>query len=411
MIEQAKAVEAVEQEKAADSPVMKKSGDTRAGSWLIVITLLVVTGLAAAGYYLIQQLREQQAGLGGELSKGDKQINELTQQTVGLRSEITALRSQLAELKRQFSAQDKQLESALSGQVDRQAEQLKAVKNELQQSAGLLQEQLNDFKGILSDQASRQAEQLKAAKKELQQSVERLQHQLDKTHENLLMADAEYLIRAANQRLRVIGDVKTALAALEGADRRLKETGDPALFEVRKALAEEIARLKNVQAPDLVGISSRLLALEDKAKELPLFLPHAGKAAAQAPEKAEGDDSGWQGFKDLIVIRRTDQPVDAVLAPEEAQVIRHALVLKLETARIAAMRGDEALYQRNLNAARDWLAAHFDREDKAIQAAISEIESLQQSPVEVRLPQIGRSLELIEKIPSSRLQQPVAERP
>ena len=93
-----------------------------------------------------------------------------------------------------------------------------------------------------------------------------------------MIADAEYLLMVANERLHLVADVKTSLLALEAADQRLRESGDPGVFKVRDALAKEINILKKSEAPDIVGLSSRLRAVEDLVYDMPLRLPMPAKA-------------------------------------------------------------------------------------------------------------------------------------
>ncbi len=81
---------------------------------------------------------------------------------------------------------------------------------------------------------------------------------------------------------------------MEAADALLRQSGDPSVYKVREALAKELAALKKVRAPDPVGISARILALEDRIHSLPLFLPHMGKVSQQETPKEE------QSSEDLI---------------------------------------------------------------------------------------------------------------
>ena len=56
-----------------------------------------------------------------------------------------------------------------------------------------------------------------------------------------------------------------------------------------RQIAREVAALKRVELPDVVGISSRLLILEESVSQMEITEPHAGKA--QAPEIGGGDTS------------------------------------------------------------------------------------------------------------------------
>jgi len=210
-----------------------------------------------------------------------------------------------------------------------------------------------------SDQLSELTTQLKALQRESNEQINLLQKQVGKNKRQWLIAEAEYLTRLANTRLRLVGDVDTAIIALQAADQRLKENGDPSTFTVREQLAKEIHALNSVTLPDIVGISSQLLALESALSHLPISDPQAGRA--QAAEIGKGEPSpmpeniqqtlndAWQNFSKLIVVRRHDKPLAAMMTPEQVELIRKNLALKLEAARLALIRGDEALYTASID--------------------------------------------------------------
>ena len=167
---------------------------SRSGFWFGVIILLIVIGLAGGGYLLLQQIREEQEGLGGEISKDDLRLMELTKQITGYQSQLAAIQTQLANLDSDLSGKD------------------------------------NHFNKKLADFSGLHQQKLDATEKSLLQSVKQIQRQLGKTRGDWLIADAEYLLSVANQRLHLTGDVKTTIEALEAADQRLRESGDAAVF-------------------------------------------------------------------------------------------------------------------------------------------------------------------------------------
>lgn len=367
----------------ADTEVVKTSAlppkKPRSFAWVGYLILLGVLALAAGGWYFIQELRSKQEGLGGQLSSKDQQIMEFARQLNALQSEMATLHSQFATLQSQVTTADSR------------------------------------FERMLGEQSTQLNERLNLTRNELNESVQRIQRQLDKTRGDLLVADAEYLLSIANQKLHLIGDVKAVLAAMEAADQRLYDSGDPAVFKVREALAEEIETLRRLNAPDVVGLSARLLAIENQVKNIPLFLPHAGKVNERydTPETGESapaaDDEDTIGstldnIKDLIKIRRTDRPINAVLHPEQAEALRQVLLLKLETARAALLRGDDNMYKTNLASAREWLNEHFDPSAEQTQKVAEEITSLADQPIRVPFPDISKSLTLLRSIEKLRLE-------
>jgi len=355
------------------------SKKSRFGAWLGYATLLLVLILVGAGVFLLQELRSKQEGLGSGLDKGDKQMQELFHQISGLQGELAALHSQFATLQSQVATEDSKFERAIG------------------------------------EQGASFGQKLDAAKSELGQSIEHIQRQMNKTRGDLMVADAEYLLSIANQKLHLIGDVKAVLAAMEAADQRLHDSGDPGVFKVREVLAGEINQLKGIQPPDIVGISAKLLTLEAKVPEIPLFLPHSDRAKEhheqpKVPEPAaEGEgggllDSTLKDLKGLVTVRHTDRPVQAILLPEQVEALRQTLLLKLEMARISLLRGDDALYKSNLESAYSWLHEHFDHDAAMTQGVAEEMKSLQAMPIRVPFPDISQSLAMLRNIEKLRLE-------
>jgi len=357
-------------------------GLTKLGLWITLIVIVLILGLAGAGYYLFQMLRTEQSGLGGKVGKESQRLLDLTHQVTSLQKEMTTLHAQVTLLESKQAARERQWRKMLDQQAQVFDKKLEAMDQKLALSHTKLAEQ-----------------------------IQFVQRQINRTRADVMLTDAEYLLSVANQKLSLTGDVGATLKAMKAADDLLRHSGDPAVYKVREALARELAALKKIKAPDPVGISARILVLEDKIHGLPLFLPHMGKvtghgASGKGQAKKAADEDLIDQWKEILTIRRrqTERPVEAILTPEEVEAIRHALVLKLETARFAAVRGEPELYRDSLKAAVKWLKQHFKVKDPTVQAFISELNDLAKQPVAVHLPDIGSSLILLRHLPQLRLE-------
>lgn len=374
-------------EDRAPAPKRRKTGKADISAkpprraWIVYLVVFIVVGISAGGYFLMQQIRSAQEGLGGELSKEDREIAELNTQVADLQAVFKTLHGQVATMESRLATEDGRLER------------------------------------VLGEQNAQFSERLEQVRADVHEDLQGLHRMLGKTRSDWLVSDAEYLLGAALQRLHLVGDVKTAIAALEAADERLRDAAEPIVFKVREQLVNEIRILKGYTPPDLIGASSRLLALETKIKELPLFLPHAGKGAHPAesspgtatssplaPEAVPFMDGIMSELGKYVSIRRLNKPVVSMLTPEEALVLREILLLKLETARMAMVRGDETLYKANLEAARAWLAENFDAGQAAVRAVDNDIKVLMEQPVQVNYPDIGKALAMLRDITKQRLE-------
>jgi uroporphyrin-3 C-methyltransferase len=216
-------------------------------------------------------------------------------------------------------------------------------------------------------------------------------------------AEAEYLIRIANRRLQLEGDVATAQFALQEADRRLQESGDPRWVAVREQLAAELVALRAVPVVDVTGASLRLSALLNTVATL--------KPLASEPERQQQAAAGpgreartWETMlrdlseklRSMLVIRRNDRPVAPLLAPDQIYFLKQNLQLQLEVARLALLRRDQELFNQSLEHADNWLAEYFDLNQDKIQGLRQEIASLRQLVLRPPLPDLSGSLRALE---------------
>ncbi len=361
-----------QQEQQEQQGETKQARRSRSGFWFGVIILIIIIGLAGAGFYLFSQLREEQKGLGGEV-KG-----EMSKQIADYQSQLTAIQSQLAAMEANIAGKDSHFNKTLE-----------------------------DFSQLHNDK-------LESTRKELNEDIARVQRQLGKTRGDWLIADAEYLLSVANERLHLVGDVNTTREALEAADQRLRESGDAGIFKVREEIAKEIAVIKGVIVPDIVGMYASIQSLQEQVDKLALLLPYTGKELAAPAEVKEPPvseatedkgllDSAMDQLEGIVTIRHTEHEVKEVLTPEEAQFIREQLKVKLEMVKISLVQHNETLFQSSLADAKKWLEQHFTR-SADVDNFIAELDRLNAIKIHSQFPDISSSLKMLRDITKLRIE-------
>ena len=358
-----------QQENQAQVVVVKKS---HTGLWIGIISIVLVIGLAAAGFYFMQQLRASQDN---ENSQDSLKLLEIDKTLNGLQQQLSGMQSQIANVNAEMTGKD------------------------------------NHFTQTLADFSKLHQEHLDTTRKELEESITVLQRQLGKTRGDWLLADAEYLLSVANQRLHLVGDVGTTREALEAADQRLKESGDASVFKVREQIAKEIALLNNVVVPDIVGIYANIQHLQDSVEGLSVFLPHAGKQPDTTPSASQdlsehGHEILDQVAKQLegyVVLRHTEQPVNAVLTPEEAHFIKQQLKVRLEMIEIALVQQNDTLFNSSIADAKGWIKKNF-AENQQTEQFIVELDKLSGVQLKSQFPDISNSLKLLKNISKFRVE-------
>jgi len=362
-------------EEKIQKPVKVKK-ERSGGAWFGLVILLIILGVSGAGYLVLQQLRDKQQDLGGEISKETQQMLELTKQISGYQSQLVAIQNQISGLSSDVSNKD------------------------------------DNFEHRLNEAMKMQNERLENTAKEVKGSIRKIHRQLGKTRGDLLVSDAEYLLGVANRRLHLIGDVATTLAALQAADQRLRESGDTAAFKIRKQIAKEISTVKEIKTADIVGIYSSIEALEEQVEQLNLFLPYSGKSQEQSAvnnEEKQGDDvndaldEALIEIEGIITIRRLDAPVNAIITPEHKTFIKERLSSKLMVVKMALLERDDSLYQLSLDDTLQWLSANFTNDRIRVRFR-HELERLKAIQLRSNLPDISLSFKMLKDIVKLRLE-------
>lgn len=270
------------------------------------------------------------------------------------------------------------------------------------------EQRLNRLEAKLDEQASA----LNTQSRQIAHNARSLLGLGQRTQTDWLLAEAEYLLRLANQRLELEGDHQGALRLLQSTDELLAGTDAAGVHPIREALAEEILALRTMNPVDRTGIHLQLEAAMGMIPELGSAqsmdastpLPGADNTAAQ-----ESDAGPWQqvlGVLDRMVrIRRVEEPTQALLTPAQETQAQLHLQLMFEQAAAALLRGDDAVYRRSLGRADDWLERWYATSNQTTTALRDLISELRDEPVNATTPDISDSLALLKARIRSRAEE------
>ncbi|ROQ21789.1 uroporphyrin-3 C-methyltransferase [Marinimicrobium koreense] len=337
-----------------------KSGRARRWGWLLLVLICVGLPLAAGyGVWWAWQDLEQQ------------------------REQLTALQQRLAEQSQALRQQDRTLDQ-LPGQLS------------------------SDLRADVQSAQRGQAEIISQMEQRLNRVDRRLSAIASTDREDWKLAEAEYLLRLANQRLVLERDSRNALALAETTDAILRDLGDADLLPIRRALARDIQALKLADQVDREGLYLRLLALNEQVPTLPLVEPMRSTPDNTVPDEAsaEANTGPWatikQSFARLVErisghirIRHHDQPIAALADPREQFILRQQLQLMLEQAQAALLREQTELYQSSLTRAADWLEQHYALNPQT-ESALSSLRELAAVDIAPELPDLNDALKLLE---------------
>ena len=343
----------------ATSTAAAKQGATWPGKLALVVSIIA---LGASGYLYWQSMQKEQADT----------------------STIASLQAEMKKAVDEAKAQVTDAKALVTSQV-----------NSVNQNLTMLQNQSSkEQKGI---------EELQAR---LTQSIQQVMAKQTNSRKDWLLAETEYLLRLANQRILMENTSEGALALLKSADKILKETDDVSIYAVRKALASDIAALESVPTFDLEGSYLKLAALNEQVNNLRLIpLTDKNKLPSLIKEVTpESVSEAWtQDLKEswakavdklekLVVIQHRDEKIEPLLSPEQTYYLQQNLHLMLEQAQLSLLQKKQTAFDRSLEKAEGWINTYFEEKDPTTQALLRGIGELKSLKISPEMPDISGSL-------------------
>jgi uroporphyrin-3 C-methyltransferase len=292
----------------------------------------------------------------------------------------------------------------------------KLMVRSIQDSARDLQAKVN----VLDNkQAEAQSQQL---------ALQQLYQELAKSRDDWALAEIEQVLSTASQQLQLANNVEGALIALQNADNRLSNSEKPEFIVIRRAIANDLERLRSLPTIDITGIALRLDSLIAQVDTMPLLAdekpvstgspPKTPRRSSQASAGAADTDDApqgwardwlttleetwyswtnemWSEMKQLIHIRRVDSSEALLLSPTQAYYVRENLKLRLLNARMALLTRNESAFRSDLVAAQDAISRHFDTRAKQTQVALTILKQVQTSNLSMQMPTLAESLNAV----------------
>lgn len=235
----------------------------------------------------------------------------------------------------------------------------------------------------------------------LEETMSSLQGVSAGVRDTWLLREAEYYMQIANAQLQLAGNPGLATLALKLADERVRNLADPALTEVRRALSDELRALETMDKPDLEGIVLTLASLAGVVDALPMrqeLAPPPAETGDIDPDLS-GMDRALASLRrtlgDIVSVRRTDEALQPLIAPEAQFFLRANLSLQLQAARLALLQSNQALFEQSLDDVSDWLHRYYDAESEQVRGALATIAEIRVSSFAVAVPDISGSLRLL----------------
>ncbi|HEX9392877.1 MAG TPA: uroporphyrinogen-III C-methyltransferase [Usitatibacteraceae bacterium] len=244
-------------------------------------------------------------------------------------------------------------------------------------------------------------------------ALEEMYRELARAPDDWLLAEIEQTLNIASRELTLAGNVRAALIALQAADQRLARADKLQVAPLRRAITQDMERLKALPLVDTQGTSLKLDNLMALSATLPLAIPDVPVAAERDERVSNPNDNLlerfgkdlWHELRQLVRIRKLESGDMTLLSPQQSYFLRENLKLRLLSARTALIARDEINYKEDLKLAREMLGRYFDGKAKVNINAIALLKQLAENPVSITVPDITVSLNAV------RAARAVRERP
>jgi len=261
----------------------------------------------------------------------------------------------------------------------------------------VLQQSINELLGAVEQRDQAQQTRIGAMREHthsaLEQRLNRIEQSMPEVNRQVIIqqqewgvAEVDYLLRTAEHQLGLNRDIPTAIAALTKARDQLQQQTMGEYAGVVAAIEQRIAELSRLDTFE--QINNRLSALISVSESLPFAVKAGGETVESELPTPTDEQAGitgkakqwgemvWHDVKSLVTIRRAEDTELPIIEPQQIQLWRTQLAIKLESARLAALQHNAALYQTALSEAKGVVVRYFDGEDDGVKGAMATLDGL-----------------------------------
>ncbi|MBN9227664.1 MULTISPECIES: uroporphyrinogen-III C-methyltransferase [Legionella] len=291
--------------------------------------------------------------------------------------------------------------------------QLRAQLNQAQTNFSTQLQQLEQKQEQAEEQISAKTNNAQEIQTQLQSKFEQLNKQLQNAmnqkfyqNQDWLLLKARYYLELAQINAHWSNDIDSTIALLQQADQLLKQLNDPKIFDIRQAIAKDVAQMQALPSVDVAGLLSQLDAAQNSVNNLSIPLPISESLPTTEHVTTPANNSSWRSrlqnsmnvLEKLVVIRRHDQEIKPLMSPIFEAILKEKLHLNLQEAQWAVLNNNPSVYQMLLKQAINNLQMNFNKNSPDTTALIKKLTELQQMNVTQKRPALGSALPMLNEL-------------
>ncbi len=365
---------------------------------IIAFLILVSIGLSTLGFYGWSMFQKLAA-----IEQSDVDVARLTEKVAHNESSIVAAKKELIELN---AVSQQKLKASLEGRVQAGAASMNTTLSSVR----------TDFRSL----SAKNLQQVDMLQKRVDGHQQRLLSLSTTSREDWMLAEAEYLLRLANQRILLERTSENVVALMASADQLVEQVaggmGDPELFAIRQAISRDLTVLKLIDPVDKDGIYLKLQSLGELIERLPrvpgpeLLQVFDKPTDTGEPQNSTAGEEGeersflaalWHelsisaGVLDqYIKYEDSTAPVKPLVDQHFTQIAGLNVRLLLEQAQIALIKESPTIYSNSLSKASELVSQYYIVSPPALEFQKS-LQALESQNIAPELPDISQPLKLL----------------
>lgn len=222
------------------------------------------------------------------------------------------------------------------------------------------------------------------------------------------VAEAQYLVKLANDHLQYSNNLATALTLLQRATEVLNESTDSGIADIKQSIESDVVKLKAIPTLDVTTLYLRLTALNSTLDQLPLPLDPVNPVLAYqvAPASSKNAEGGWwhtlvdrviQSFNKIVIVQSHDDALSPITLPEQKTFLYQNLHAQMENAMWAVLNRNPEVYQASLTRLSAWVQQYFIQSSPKTLAALQSLEHLRSEAVKPPALRLNTTLQLFDQ--------------
>lgn len=277
----------------------------------------------------------------------------------------------------------------------------------LQSNVAKSQDDLNAVQKNVSDlQSTEQSHDAIAQQQEKQLAEWRAAQNgdLNKWHR----AEAEYLVKMANDNLQFSNNTALAISLLERADQELASIQDGSAASIRQAIQQNLTTIKALPQINTDDLYSQLINIDKQIDQLPLPA-NPLQPEITAPTATDPNQSWWQGAMDrigtamrkIVIVRKVGENAAPVVTPEEKGFLYQNLHAQLQNAIWGLLHRDNKVYQASIDRMQAWIKLYFVQDAELTTNTLQTLSELAKTDVQAQSINLDDTLTLFSNTQAS----------